>query len=298
MKERVVLEVTKRRDWLKKAEMIVEALPYMQRYKGEYVVIKYGGHAMGDDRSSDFVSSVLLLHQCGVKVVVVHGGGPEIGEMLGTMGIETRFERGLRYSDEETVDVAEMVLSGRVNKRIVVDLMRGGVKAVGVSGKDGGLVRARGMKMKGEGGEEIDLGYVGEVEEIDSHLIEVLTEEGMIPVVAPLAYGDDARTYNVNGDTMAGALAGALKAKRLLMLTDVEGVKDKGGELISRLDTVSARKLIEEGVITGGMLPKVETCISAVRDGGVEASVVLDGRHPRTILLELFTDLGGGTYIG
>ena len=285
----------RREDWLSRADMITEALPYMQRYSGEYVVIKYGGNAMGGS-TRGFVDSVLLLHQCGVKVIVVHGGGPEIGELMDKLGLERKFERGMRYSDKSVVDIVEMVLSGRINKRIVSDLVMGGVKAVGISGKDGALAKAKHKEFINNAGEKVDLGYVGEIISIDTFIIEELTSSGMIPVVSPLSYGESGETYNINGDVMAGALAKALRAKRLLMLTDVEGVYDGEGSVLWEVEVDVIEEMIKEDQVSGGMLPKVETCIEAVK-GGVDAAVIMDGRHPGKILLELFTDLGGGTII-
>jgi acetylglutamate kinase len=288
--------------FLVKAETLVDALPYMQRYAGRTFVVKYGGHAMGDpEKAVDFAEDVVLLKAVGINVVVVHGGGPQIGAMLKTMGVESRFVDGLRITDEATAKVAEMVLSGAINKEIVGWIARAGGKAMGVSGKDGGMVTARKVQRTRKDPDSlieqvVDLGFVGEPETIDTSVIETISAAGMIPVIAPIAPGPDGQTYNVNADTMAGAIAAALGASRLFLLTDVAGVLDKQGELLTDLTPAAIEGLKADGTISGGMIPKLETCIHAV-EAGCEAAVVLDGRVSHAMLLEIFTQEGAGTLI-
>jgi acetylglutamate kinase len=288
--------------FLVKAETLVDALPYMQRYAGRTFVVKYGGHAMGDpEKAVDFAEDVVLLKAVGINVVVVHGGGPQIGAMLKTMGVESRFVDGLRITDEVTAKVAEMVLSGAINKEIVGWIARAGGKAMGVSGKDGGMVTARKVQRTRKDPDSlieqvVDLGFVGEPETIDTSVIETISAAGMIPVIAPIAPGPDGQTYNVNADTMAGAIAAALGASRLFLLTDVAGVLDKQGELLTDLTPAAIEGLKADGTISGGMIPKLETCIHAV-EAGCEAAVVLDGRVSHAMLLEIFTQEGAGTLI-
>lgn len=288
--------------FLVKAETLVDALPYMQRYAGRTFVVKYGGHAMGDpEKAVDFAEDVVLLKAVGINVVVVHGGGPQIGAMLKTMGVESRFVDGLRVTDEATAKVAEMVLSGAINKEIVGWIAKAGGKAMGLSGKDGGMVTARKVERtrKDPGShieQVVDLGFVGEPETIDTTVIETISAAGMIPVIAPIAPGPDGQTYNVNADTMAGAIAAALGASRLFLLTDVAGVLDKQGELLTDLTPAAIEGLKADGTISGGMIPKLETCIHAV-EAGCEAAVVLDGRVSHAMLLEIFTQEGAGTLI-
>jgi acetylglutamate kinase len=284
------------------ARILSEALPFMQRYDQETVVIKYGGHAMGDAKlAAGFARDVVLLEQAGVKPVVVHGGGPQIGALLDRLGIKSEFSGGLRVTDAETVEVVEMVLSGRINKQIVCEINRLGGKSCGISGKDGNLMIARKLA-RGERDPNsniervIDLGFVGEPERVNPSLVQVLTANDMIPVIAPIGVSDDGVTYNINADTFASALAGALKAKRLLLLTDVAGVLDKDKNFIPRLTASEARALIADGTITGGMIPKVEGCLSVI-EAGVEGVVILDGRVENAVLLELFTAHGVGTLI-
>ncbi len=287
---------------LAKAETLVDALPYMQRYAGRTFVVKYGGHAMGDpEKAHDFAEDVVLLKAVGINVVVVHGGGPQIGAMLKTMGVESRFVDGLRVTDKETAQVAEMVLSGAINKEIVSWIARAGGKAMGVSGKDGGMVTARKVQRTRKDPDSlieqvVDLGFVGEPETIDTSVIETISNAGMIPVIAPIASGADGQTYNVNADTMAGAIAAALGASRLFLLTDVAGVLDKQGQLLTDLTPAAIAGLKADGTISGGMIPKLETCIHAV-EAGCEAAVVLDGRVSHAMLLEIFTQEGAGTLI-
>ena len=287
---------------LTKAETLTEALPYMQRYAGETFVVKYGGHAMGDpELAHDFAEDVVLLKAVGINPIVVHGGGPQIGAMLKTLGVETTFVDGLRVTDKRTAEVAEMVLSGGINKELVSWIAQAGGKAIGISGKDGGLVTARKLtRMVADpdtGAElEVDLGFVGDPEVVDITVLETVSRAGMIPIVAPIAAGPDGETYNINADTMAGAIAAALGAARLFLLTDVPGVLDGNGELLTSLTPADIRRLQDEGAISGGMIPKLETCIRAV-EAGCEAAVVLDGRVGHAMLLEFFTSRGAGTLV-
>ncbi|MDP3783400.1 MAG: acetylglutamate kinase [Sphingopyxis sp.] len=289
-------------DLLAKAETLVEALPYLQRYAGETFVIKYGGHAMGDaEAQRDFAEDIVLLKAVGINPVVVHGGGPQIGAMLKKLGIESSFVGGLRVTDAATAEVAEMVLAGKINKEIVGWLAALGGRAVGISGKDANLVLAEKVRRTqpdpNSGIERhVDLGFVGEPVAVDPTILINLTKDNFIPIVAPVALGADGATYNINADTMAGAIAGALGAKRFFLLTDVAGVLDKAGALLTDLDQTAIEALKADGTITGGMIPKVETCVAAV-DAGVEAAVILDGRIPHAMLLEIFTARGAGTLI-
>jgi acetylglutamate kinase len=285
-----------------KAETLVEALPYLQRYAGQTFVVKYGGHAMGDpEAQADFAEDVVLLKAVGINPVVVHGGGPQIGAMLKRLGVESRFVDGLRVTDAETAQIAEMVLAGSINKEIVAWIGRAGGRAVGISGKDAGLVQAE--KVGGRDADpnqgierKVDLGFVGEPVAVDRRIVDSLVGDGIIPVIAPIGIGADGYTYNINADTMAGAIAAALGAKRFFLLTDVKGVLDKQGELLSDLNPEDVRRLREDGTISGGMIPKLETCVAAV-EAGVDAAVVLDGRVPHAMLLEIFTRRGAGTLI-
>lgn len=285
-----------------KAKVLSEALPYMQRYDRKTVVVKYGGHAMGDpDLAAAFARDIVLIKQAGVNPIVVHGGGPQIGSLLERLNIRSEFKGGLRVTDRATVEVVEMVLAGSVNKEIVTAINNQGGKAVGISGKDANLMRAkrleRRMRDPQSNSEEIvDLGYVGEPVTVDPHIIEVISNSDLIPVVAPLGIGPDGETLNINADTFAAALATALKAKRLLLLTDVEGVLDRNGQLIKSLTTAEAQRLIEDGTISGGMIPKIEGCLDVIAEG-VEAVVIINGRVPHAVLLELFTEHGAGTLI-
>ena len=287
---------------LAKAETLVDALPYMQRYAGRTFVVKYGGHAMGDpELAHDFAQDVVLLKAVGINPVVVHGGGPQIGAMLKKAGIESQFVDGLRVTDKATAEVAEMVLSGAINKEIVSWIAKAGGRAMGISGKDGNMVTARKVRRTRKDHESlieqvIDLGFVGEPDKIDVSVIETISAAGMIPVIAPIAPGTDGETYNVNADTMAGAIAAALGAARLFLLTDVHGVLDKQGNLLTDLRPADIEHLHKDGTISGGMIPKLETCIHAVK-AGCEAAVVLDGRVSHAMLLEIFTQEGAGTLI-
>ncbi|RDE10043.1 acetylglutamate kinase [Pelagibacterium lacus] len=282
------------------AEVLSKALPFMQRYENKTVVIKYGGHAMGDpELGRAFARDVALLKQSGVNPIVVHGGGPQIGEMLGKLGIESKFEGGLRVTDRKTVEIVEMVLAGSINKEIVALINAEGEWAIGLCGKDGNMVFAEKAKKTvidptSNIERILDLGFVGEPVDIDRTLLDLLARSEMIPVIAPVAPGRDGETYNINADTFAGAIAGAVFAKRLLFLTDVPGVLDKKGDLIPELSVEEARALIRDGTISGGMIPKVETCIEAL-DRGVEGVVIVNGKTPHSVLLELFTEHGAGT---
>ena len=280
------------------ARILSEALPHMQRYDEATVVVKYGGHAMGEeDLAKSFARDVVLLEQTAINPVVVHGGGPQIGDMLARLGIKSQFAGGLRITDAATIEIVEMVLAGSINKQIVGFINEAGGKAVGLCGKDGNMVLARkasGNAVDPQSGSEIDLGFVGEPESVDTAVLAQILGRELIPVLAPLAASAQGGTYNVNADTFAGAIAGALKAKRLLLLTDVPGVLDKSNKLIKQLSPDDARALIADGTISGGMIPKVETCIYAL-EAGVEGVVILDGKVPHAVLLELLTDHGAGT---
>ena len=290
------------RQMLAKAEVLIEALPYLQRYAGRSFVVKYGGHAMGDPAMARaFARDVVLLKTVGINPVVVHGGGPQIGAMLKKLGVETSFVDGLRVTDRATAEVAEMVLSGAINKELVGWIARAGGKALGISGKDGNMVTAAKLTRTKRDPDSlieqaIDLGFVGEPQVIDTAILETASNAGMIPVVAPIGAGLDGETYNINADTMAGALAAALGAARLFLLTDVAGVLDADKQLVSNLTPTDIARLTAEGAISGGMIPKLETCVHAV-EAGCEAAVVLDGRVPHAMLLEFFTSRGAGTLI-
>ena len=285
-----------------RAAVLSEALPFFRRYSGKTVVVKYGGHAMGDEVVAErFAADVVLLKQVGINPIVVHGGGPQIGQMLKRLRIKSDFIDGLRVTDRATVEIVEMVLSGSINKQIVSAINARGGYAIGLSGKDANLIRARKLtrtKVDPDSNIEriLDLGFVGEPEAINATVLETLRNSAIIPVIAPIGVGDDGQTYNINADTVAGAVAGAVKAARFLLLTDVAGVLDKSKALIAELTAAEARRLIEDGTIGGGMIPKVETCLGAIEQG-VEAAVIVDGRVPHAILLELFAEGGVGTLI-
>jgi acetylglutamate kinase len=282
------------------AAILSQALPYMQRYEGRTVVVKYGGHAMGElALGKAFARDIALLKQSKVNPIVVHGGGPQIASMLKNLGIESKFEGGLRVTDKRTMEVVEMVLAGSINKEIVALINAEGEWAIGLSGKDGNMVFARKasktVKDPGSNIERVlDLGFVGEPVEVDRTLLDLLARSEMIPVIAPVAPGRDGDTYNINADTFAGAIAGSLGAKRLLFLTDVDGVLDANKKLIPELTMRDARALIADGTISGGMIPKVETCLEAL-ENGVEGVVILNGKTPHVVLVELFTEHGAGT---
>lgn len=285
---------------IQKADTLLEALPYIQRFSGKTIVIKYGGHAMIDeDLKQQFAQDVVLLKYVGMNPVVVHGGGPQIGAMLKTLGITSEFIRGMRVTDAATMDVVEMVL-GKLNKEIVMLINRHGGRAVGLSGKDGELVIARKMfltiREEGQPATSHDIGQVGEVVGVNPHVVHSLTEANFIPVIAPIGIGEDGTTYNINADLVAGEIAEALEAEKLILLTDVEGIKDERGDLISTLGSEQAQTLIEQQTISAGMIPKVECCINALH-GGVKKTHIIDGRVRHTILLEIFTKEGIGTEV-
>jgi acetylglutamate kinase len=287
---------------LAKAETLIEALPYFQRYAGRSFVVKYGGHAMGDPEAArDFAQDIVLLKAVGINPVVVHGGGPQIGAMLKKLGVESQFVDGLRVTDKATAEIAEMVLSGAINKELVCWISQAGGKALGISGKDGGLVTASkvtrtSMDPDSQIEQVVDLGFVGEPETVDTTILETASKAGMIPIIAPIAAGADGHTYNINADTMAGAIAAALGAARLFLLTDVPGVLDKQGQLLTDLTPADIARLQDDRTISGGMIPKLETCVKAV-EAGCEAAVVLDGRVGHAMLLEFFTSRGAGTLV-
>jgi len=289
-------------EWLAKAGILTEALPYMREHAGKVIVVKYGGHAMGDAALSEaFARDIVLLKQVGLNPVIVHGGGPQIGSMLKRLEIESEFVDGLRVTDAATVEIVEMVLSGRINKGIVAAITAAGGKAVGLSGKDGGLIAARKLtsvhKDPDSGIEKVrDLGFVGEPTRVDPKVLEIFARSDFIPVIAPIGLGENGQTFNINADTVAGAVAIAAQATRLLLLTDVEGVLDKAGGLIKEMNVGDAHDRMADGTLTGGMIPKVETCIQAI-EGGVGAAVIVDGRAPHATLLEIFTAHGSGTMI-
>ena len=289
------------RDMIATARTLAVALPYLQKHDGTAIVVKLGGHAMGEaSLMDDFARDVALMKQCGVEPIIVHGGGPQIGRMLERLRIRSEFVDGLRVTDEATVEVVEMVLSGRINKEIVAAINRQGGRAVGLSGKDARLIVAEKLlrRVKGEDGQEreIDLGFVGRPVKVNPEVLDAYRSSDFIPVVAPVAVGTQGETFNINGDTAAGAIAGAMRARRLLLLTDVPGVKGEDGALIEEMTVADCERLIEEGVISGGMIPKVRTAIDALSQG-VDAVVILDGRTPHAVLLELFTEHGAGTLI-
>ncbi|HEX2594624.1 MAG TPA: acetylglutamate kinase [Rhizomicrobium sp.] len=279
--------------WRSTARVLVEALPYILKYDQKTIVVKYGGNAMagGGSTAADFAQDIVLMKQTGIDPVVVHGGGPQIGAMLGKLNIPSNFINGLRVTDEAAMEVVEMVLSGSINKQIVSGINAAGGRAVGLSGKDGNLVVARKLVKDG-----VDLGFVGQPETVNPEVLKTVMASEIVPVIAPIGVGKDGETYNINADTVAGAVAGAMKAERLILLTDVEGVLDSEKKLIPKLTVKEARELIANGTIKGGMIPKIETAIDAV-EAGVHAAVILDGRIPHVLLLELFTEHGAGTLI-
>jgi acetylglutamate kinase len=284
------------------ATILSEALPFMQRYDQQIVIVKYGGHAMGNAELAEcFAKDIVLLEQSGVKPIVVHGGGPQIGALLDRLKIKSEFADGLRVTDRETVEIVEMVLAGSINKQIVAEINRLGGRACGISGKDANLMIARKLERRFRDPNSnieriIDLGFVGEPEEVNPGIVEVLARGDLIPVVAPIGVSRDGVTFNINADTFASALASAMRAKRLLLLTDVPGVLDKNGQLLPTLTVSRARALIADGTITGGMIPKVESCIEVV-EAGVEGVVIINGKTPHAVLIELFTQHGAGTLI-
>ena len=281
------------KDWLSNADMLTAALPYMQKYNGSIIVIKYGGNAMADnDLIESFCNDIVFLKQSGLKPVIVHGGGPQIGSMLERLGIKTKFESGMRITDESTLEVVEMVLAGKINKDIASKINSAGGKAVGVSGKDGSMLIAEKLTKQ----KIIDLGFVGIPKKINNEIIETLISNDFIPIIAPLGISDDGKTYNINADTAAGAIASSLKSKRLLILTDVKGVLDSNQNLIEEVNEEKIEKMIESGEISGGMIPKINTCLKSIKEG-VGGAAIVDGRVKHAVLLELFTDHGAGTLI-
>lgn len=299
MKTRIIQDPSK---WVKTVTTLSEALPYMREFAGETFVIKYGGHVMGDPTlARQFAEDIVLLKQVGINPIVVHGGGPQIGKMLERLKIQSSFVDGLRVTDAATVEIVEMVLSGSINKQIVAEINAAGGMAIGISGKDGGLIEARKLRRTTRDPDSniekiLDLGFVGEPTRINPTLLQEFSESNIIPVIAPIGLGTNGETFNINADTAAGAVAAAIGAAKLMILTDVSGVLNKDKELISELSFSEVRKLIKEGVITGGMIPKVETCLHAL-ENDCEAAHILDGRLPHVLLLETFTKYGAGTMI-
>ena len=285
------------------AALLSEALPFMRKYSGMTIVIKYGGHAMGDaELAKKFARDVVLMKQVGINPVVVHGGGPQIKAMMERLAIESEFIDGLRVTDAASMEIVEMVLSGRINKEVASAINQVGGTAVGLSGRDSDMVLARQLRRTVKDPDSniekvLDLGFVGEPVSVNTHVLDILAASDVIPVIAPIGHGENGETYNINADTFAGAIAAALGARRLLLLTDVAGVLNSDGELQTRLTSQDVKALIKDSTIAGGMIPKVETCLDAVA-GGVGASVILDGRVPHALLLELFTEHGAGTLIG
>ncbi|MBS0470353.1 MAG: acetylglutamate kinase [Proteobacteria bacterium] len=278
--------------WRSTARVLVEALPYILKYDQKTIVVKFGGNAMvGGGTAADFAQDIVLMKQTGIDPVVVHGGGPQIGAMLSKLQIPSTFIDGLRVTDQAAIDVVEMVLTGSINKQIVSSINAAGGRAIGLSGKDSTLVLARKLVKNGQ-----DLGFVGEPEKVNPDVLHAMMKNEFVPVIAPIGVGAEGETYNINADTVAGAVAGAMRAERLILLTDVEGVLDSEKKLIPKLTVEEARALIKNGTIKGGMIPKIETAIEAV-EGGVRAAVILDGRIPHVLLLELFTEHGAGTLI-
>jgi acetylglutamate kinase len=302
MAQRTEKNISETKHWLRTARTLTEALPFMRQYAGKTFVVKYGGHAMGDaELAGIFARDIALMKQVGINPIVVHGGGPQIANMLDRLKVKSQFVEGLRITDKDTVEVVEMVLAGTINKQVVSAINQVGGMAIGVSGKDANLIQAsklRRTKRDPESNIEriLDLGFVGEPRHVNPQVLESLEQSGMIPVVAPIGVGPNGETFNINADTAAGAVASAVGATRLLMLTDVTGVLDGDGELIPELSPETTREMIDNGTIEGGMIPKVQTCLKAV-DDGADASVILDGRVPHCLLLETFTDRGVGTII-
>ena len=287
--------------WRSTARVLVEALPYILHYDSKTVVVKYGGNAMVEGVTEDFAQDIVLMKQTGIEPVVVHGGGPQIGQMLERLSIKSNFIDGLRVTDEAAISIVEMVLTGSINKQIVSGINAAGGRAVGVSGKDGNLILARKLeRMKLDPNtlenKPVDLGFVGAPDRVSPEVLRQIMESDLIPVIAPIGIGPKGETFNINADTVSGAIAGAMQAERLILLTDVEGVLDQDRKLIPKLSVAEARKLIQNGTIRGGMIPKIETAIEAV-EAGVKAAVILDGRIPHVVLLELFTEHGAGTLI-
>ncbi|MEA2014500.1 MAG: acetylglutamate kinase [Thermodesulfobacteriota bacterium] len=287
---------------VEKADILLEVLPYIRRFYGKTIVIKYGGHAMGDDSLKEmFAMNVVMMKYIGINPVIVHGGGPQIGVFLKKLGKDSKFVRGMRVTDEETMDIVEMVLTGKVNKEIVGLINSNGGRAVGLSGKDGNIIEAERYTLNTEKAKDtpteiIDIGMVGRVKNINSGLVKSLIADGFIPVIAPTGAGDGGETYNINADIVAGEMAAAIGAEKLILLTDVEGILDKKGRLINSINNVEAEELIEDGTINGGMYPKLKCCIKALRNG-VGKTHIIDGRLDHSVLLEIFTDSGIGTEV-
>jgi acetylglutamate kinase len=288
--------------WLRTAATVAEALPYMRQFAGQTFVVKYGGHAMGDGKLAQrFAQDIVLLKQVGINPVVVHGGGPQIGDMLKKLEIKSEFVDGLRVTDRQTMEIAEMVLAGSINKQIVMAIREAGGRAVGISGKDGGLIEARKLTRTKKDPDSnieraLDLGFVGDPYKVDPYILNEFADSDFIPVVAPIGFGADGETYNINADTAAGAIAAALKASKIMLLTDVAGVLAKDGELLGELNIAEVHTLMGDGTISGGMIPKLETCVSAL-EAGVKTAHILDGRVPHVLLVETFTAVGVGTMI-
>lgn len=289
-------------EWSRKAEVLCEALPYMRKFAGETFVIKFGGSAMGGDKNlKNFAKNVVLLKQVGINPIIVHGGGPQIGQMLNKLDIKSSFVDGLRITDSDTVDVVEMVLAGSINKMIVKEINSAGGKAIGICGKDGNLIRAKKLtRVKKDPDSNIEkilnLGFVGEPYKVDPEILALFEDSDIIPVIAPIGIGDNGETFNINADTAAGAIAGAMQALKLIMLSDVNGVMLPNGELVSHLNIATAKQMIQDGIITGGMIPKIETCIAAL-EAGVGFSHILNGAVDNILLMEIFTESGAGTMI-
>jgi len=287
---------------IERAKVLMEALPYIKKFYGRTIVIKYGGNAMVEEALKEsFAKDVILLKYIGMNPVVVHGGGPQIGKVLKSMGKEPRFVQGIRVTDQETMDVVEMVLGGKINKEIVANINRFGGRAIGLSGKDGNLIQGRKLEMKSVNPETltseiIDIGLAGEVEKIDPEIVALIDRGNFIPVIAPVGSGPNGETFNINADMVAGEVAAALKAEKLILLTDVEGVKNSQGKLVSHLDAHEVDRLIQDSTITGGMIPKINCCLSALKKG-VHKTYIIDGRIQHACLLEIFTDQGIGTEI-
>ena len=295
-------EQTMKNHWITKAATLSEALPYLQKYAGKTFVIKYGGHAMGNRLlRKQFANDVVLMKHVGINPIVVHGGGPQIGNMLERLNIKSTFVDGLRVTDQETIEIVEMVLAGNINKQIVTAINDAGGTAVGLSGKDGQLIQARKLQQRTDGNQcnnkkDFDLGFVGEPSHINTGVLNALTNTELIPVIAPIGIGEDSTTFNINADTVAGAVASAICAERLLMLTDVAGVLNKDGELIAEMSSKQVEAYKIDGTIHGGMIPKVDTCLKTIKNG-VNAAVILDGRVSHALILEIFTEHGAGTIL-
>ncbi|MAI28642.1 MAG: acetylglutamate kinase [Pelagibacteraceae bacterium TMED124] len=296
----IKISETKGGDWLKQTSILSQALPFMQRYAGKNITIKFGGAAMGEDKlSSSFARDIVLLKQVGINPIVIHGGGPRIRKMLDRLKVKSSFVDGLRVTDKETMNIVEMVLSGSINKEIVMEINKEGGMAIGLSGKDALLAKTKKFRKKKATGEVekiLDLGFVGLPSKINTDFLKWCIQTDFIPVISPIGYGEKFETYNINADTMSGAISASILSERLILLTDVKGVLDKKGNLLTQIKVSEVDKLIRNGTISGGMIPKVETCVEAVKNG-VKAAVILDGRLEHSILLEIFTEHGVGTLI-